>query len=336
MRQRGEGRGVPCGRPGRYGVQTFKFSMSTLKKKQHYVWEYYLKAWTLRGKLYCYRQSERKLFKTGTSSIANETFFYKLERLSDSELKYVKLLIDRTNPPELRRLHIDIVKIFQFMFALEDQLSSLKLNESKTGKIKKILEENNKTLAENFHSLMEGQIIQSYNGLRNMECDFFLDSEKATLFINFLMHQFFRTPLLRDIYTAVAKSPPNIDLSKVWVIESHIYATNVGAAIFIEKDAYQFLFLENDTQIPFITADQPIINLNTQYDKDLRLYYPLSPRLALIFWKGFPPLRAVRLASTIEIEQYNQEMYNRSTDQIYSNNYEYLMKVSKSPKNLLR
>jgi hypothetical protein len=155
------------------------------------------------------------------------------------------------------------------------------------------------------------------------------------MFINFIMHQFFRTPLLRNIYTVATHSLPNIELSKVWVIESHIYATNVGAGIFVEKGAYQFLFLQNHTKIPFITADQPIINLNTQHDKDLRLYYPLSPQLSLVFWKGSPPLRMVRQASTIEVELYNQQIYSRSTDQIYSNDRDYLIKISNSPKNVI-
>jgi hypothetical protein len=144
--------------------------MSTLRKKQHYVWQYYLKPWTLKGKLYCYLQSKKKLFKTGTSSIANETFFYKLERLSEIELKYLKLVIDRTNSPELRKLHLNIVEIFQYLFVLEYRLNLLGPNDSQRSKIKRIFEEQSKTLAEScFYSLMEGQIIHIYDELVNME-----------------------------------------------------------------------------------------------------------------------------------------------------------------------
>ena len=45
--------------------------------------------------------------------------------------------------------------------------------------------------------------------------------------------------------------------------------------------------LKNKTNIPFITGNQPVINIKSEYDntpaKEIQLYYPISPKLALLF-----------------------------------------------------
>jgi Protein of unknown function (DUF4238) len=165
----------------------------------------------------------------------------------------------------------------------------------------------------------------------NRRCDFFSEPDSATEFIHFITHQLFRTPMIRNINAKLENKIPDLDLNRTWLIESHIYATNVGAGIFVERDTYQFTFLENNTNIPFITSDQPVINLNTQDDKDIRLYYPLSPKQALIFSTGAPPQKICRTASALEVEQYNHQMFNRSSDQVYSNDRDYLSKVATLP-----
>ena len=106
----------------------------------------------------------------------------------------------------------------------------------------------------------------------------------------------------------------------------------------MEKSDYRFTFLENKAEKPpFITGDQPVINLNTEKDKELRLYMPLSPSLAMIFAKdvSITNTKIVKAASSIEVEYYNQMIYSNSADQFYSNNREYLAEVSKSAKNIL-
>ena len=40
--------------------------------------------------------------------------------------------------------------------------------------------------------------------------------------------------------------------------------------------------LENETQINFITSDSPVLNLKTLDDKTIKLYWPISPRKAIL------------------------------------------------------
>jgi hypothetical protein len=86
------------------------------------------------------------------------------------------------------------------------------------------------------------------------------------------------------------------------------------------------VFLSNTTAKPFITGDQPIINLlDPRVTDDIEFYYPLSPTLAMIFSKDrekFPT--PSRNATELEIEHYNHSIYERSEDQLYASDEAYL------------
>jgi hypothetical protein len=315
--------------------------LSTVTKKQHYVWQYYLKPWTNNGKIYCYRQSEtqidKRIFVTGTKAIASETYFYRSSRLSEVDLKYVDSIIGKAASDELRELHRGTVDMFQYTFTLRDKLAELPLSDAGREALERQLEEIDKTLGERFHSSIESSMVGTLGQLQKCECAFFQEPEKASVFVNFIAHQFFRTPRLRDVVARIEHEIPNLDLNRIWLIESHIYATNIGAGIFAEKGDYRFTFLENKSVPTFITGDQPVINLNTQNDKEIRLYMPLTPSLAMIFTRdvSIPNAKIVKTASSIEVEYYNKMIYSNSADQIYSNNRNYLTELSKGPKNIL-
>jgi hypothetical protein len=97
-------------------------------------------------------------------------------------------------------------------------------------------------------------------------------------------------------------------------VECHLYATNVSVGLFRERRAYKIVFLQNTTATPFITGDQPIINLLDPHGtNDLELFYPLSPLLAMILSKDntkFPTQS--RHMTDLEIEHYNNAIHERS------------------------
>jgi len=227
--------------------------------------------------------------------------------------------------------------MFQLTFTLRDRLAELPISDVGREALERQLEEIDKTLGERFHSYIENSMVGILYKLQNCDCSFFKDQEKALVFVNFIAHQYFRTPMLRNVVARIEHEIPNLDLNRIWLIESHIYATNIGAGIFVERSDYRFACLENKTEKPFITGDQSVINLNTEKDKELRLYMPLSPSLAIIFTRdvSIPNTKIVKAASSIEVEYYNQMIYRNSADQIYSNNRNYLTEVSKSAKNIL-
>jgi hypothetical protein len=88
--------------------------------------------------------------------------------------------------------------------------------------------------------------------------------------------------------------------------------------------------LDNNTQVPFITSDQPIINMLAEprdFNSPLRmeLYYPLSPTQALLYLKKSTP--TVGLSESVSIDdahRYNFMMLDHSGLRVFSNSEEYL------------
>ena len=304
-------------------------------KKQHYVWQHYLAAWA-EDKFYCYRQKDKSLFSTGTVAIANETYFYRLERLTEVDLEYLRRLANKATAPELRNLHEGTINLFQLPFTLRDKIDKLPLRDKTRKDLELHLTNAEKTFGESFHTFIEGSVISNLASLRLTDCEFYREEAQTFNFINFVANQFFRTPTLKQFAANMSHAIPGLDLRRTWLIESQIYAINIAAGIFVKKRDYKFTFITNETPIPFIAGDQPIINLNAQSDNKLRLYYPLSPRLAMIFEEDTEaPFRTVRSVSSIEVEHHNQQVYMRSIDQIYSNDRDYLELLSKTPKDVL-
>jgi Protein of unknown function (DUF4238) len=110
-----------------------------------------------------------------------------------------------------------------------------------------------------------------------------------------------------------------------------------GAALSRENTTYRIAFLKNVTTAPFITGDQPVVNmLDPKATNDLELYYPLSPSLAMVLAKDagkFPDRE--RNVTTFEVERYNYEIYDRSEDQLYSNDLAYLRDLVSMGKHML-
>jgi Protein of unknown function (DUF4238) len=132
-------------------------TMTTIKKKQHYVWQRYLRLWTEKEKIYCYRKYENKLFDTNTGSIANETFFYRIDRLSKADLTYVEMLISRAARPELRELHHGTIEMVQGIFILEEQFASLPMNSEQRASFTNDINVMKKTFMEEYYTQMEGR-----------------------------------------------------------------------------------------------------------------------------------------------------------------------------------
>jgi hypothetical protein len=310
--------------------------MSTVAKKQHYVWQYYLKPWTNKGQLFCYRQKERKMFRAGTKGVATETYFYRLEPLSPQDEEYINKIINQASIEELRELNRGTLEMFQTSARMRKLLTGREIRREMREVLERELDKLERTMGERFHTSIEEGIMKIFSDLRNLDASFFATSEDALEFIYFLMHQFFRTPKLRNLDIRTNNPFPGLDLKRTWLIETHIYATNVGFGIYLDRCSYCFTFLRNESPIPFITTDQPVISLRNSEDEPLRLYYPLSPSLALLFEKrGNAPLQTTRDISRLEIEHYNHQMFSNSDDQIYSSDRKYLLELVKCPKNVV-
>ena len=292
--------------------------MTTLVKKQHYVWQYMLQPWTTDGKIACLRQAENKAFVTGTTSVANETFFYLSSALTPQDMAYIETIIMRSRHELLRQENRRTAAMFQLSHQLRGSLQGVPESDPRRIEAENQLAVIDKTLGESYQTLFEQRATHLVDSLRASNCDFYRDSKQALEFINFISHQFTRSPKLLDIASRIPNPIQGLDLKRTWLVETHIYATNIAFSLFAEKEKYKFLFLRNNTDVSFITGDVPLINLNEQTIDDVRMYYPLSPTHAVIY--GVNP--SIDFCRTQEIDRdqaafLNDRIYYMSVDQIY-------------------
>lgn len=118
---------------------------------------------------------------------------------------------------------------------------------------------------------------------------FCLDNDNDYIvFVHFLMTQYFRTNRLLANVKRGMDERFNGTLERSMGALRHMFATAVGFTLFAERDTLKPCLLINDTDVPLITGDQPVINMlavDLPPDvavQDCEFYYPLSPQKALV------------------------------------------------------
>jgi hypothetical protein len=65
----------------------------------------------------------------------------------------------------------------------------------------------------------------------------------------------------------------------------------VADSLYRARNKYNIVLLDNETAIPFVTGDQPIINVHATFGsgvppEKLELFYPLSPKRAMAMFES--------------------------------------------------
>ena len=91
---------------------------------------------------------------------------------------------------------------------------------------------------------------------------FYADQESCITLLHFLATQHMRTKGIKVRTIEILKRKSNLDASRIWDILSHMAATNTGMSVFLERERRKLVLVENTTDLPFITGDQPLVNLH--------------------------------------------------------------------------
>jgi len=150
--------------------------------------------------------------------------------------------------------------------------------------------------AEDFYAQLEGNIAPIFDAIRRKDLSFYEEADLCGQFTHFLSLQNLRTKGVRHRVLAkraglpglsLERSLPGFSLERSWNVLTHMMAVHAGGSLMLERKSRPLLLLENDTDIPFITGDQPVLNLlhasvPVQPPALLAFYYPVSPWLAVI------------------------------------------------------
>jgi putative heme iron utilization protein len=107
-----------------------------------------------------------------------------------------------------------------------------------------------------------------------------------------------------------------------------MFAFNIGRSLFLERRKRKLVLVRNDTDVPFVTADQPAINLKgtrPRPPENLSIYYPISPQLALLLADvGEEPMFPAQGLTAEQASALNRKVVEASHKQVFAQSRESL------------
>jgi len=290
------------------------------KRRQHYVWRHYLEAWASNGTLWCHRLGEN-VFPASTQNVAHERDFYRLREMSEFDLLVVREMAIEPLASDLRNMAEGWIPPFTVLFKLKRQYQ-----ETGSPKFKSDLDECINNLEEDMLGGLEQRAIPFLKSLRNEELTLLTDAEESIFHTWFLAAQYFRTPTMLESMMSVLMEIPGFNAEASFGLIRTIFSCNFGRALWLGRNTLRVTFLRSNS-IPFITGDQPMVNMKAinlepgVLPQELELYYPVSPALGILFDFDAPSRSSnVKLLTTEEVRAYNRVIAKKSTRQIYGIN----------------
>lgn len=328
--------------------------MEDKKRKQHYVFQAYLNAWTNDEKIWCIRE-RKNIFNTRTINVAQERDFYRIKPLNEDERKFFELVVTRRMSEVVKKALLEHIDTYLIPIKQQDSVKKLeKVLEVKFGgydkipyeikqsllEVKKQVDISINNLEENYHSDIESESMEWINSLKEKNTNFYY-GDKRYDFLYFLCVQYFRTravkerwisnfePCLNDSRWKSLNIPKeNINLDNLahpffWYVQNSV-------AYELDKRNAHLTLLINETEMPFITSDQPVVNLCADYQQldkettELMFYYPISPNIAIIINdKNEEDEIKIDLE---KVNEYNNAIIDASYQYIFSNRKEVFKK----------
>ena len=290
------------------------------KRHHHYVWRYYLRPWSSNNKIACLR--EGKFFEPNLMGIGQKRDFYKLKEVNSDELEFIKQLIIVRSREHLQKLHSRFVRQYNYIFQFKKYIESKDINDKE---IYDLLEALIHNLEEDLHTDIELTAIKYIESILREDIQFYDTDEGCMDFIYFLSVQYWRTERSKQSAIEAVGNITTINFENVWNILSHIFAINMGWVLYAERKVFKMVLLKNETVKELITGDQPVINalaslgLSKIPPTDIELYYPVSPKLAILISEREEYRSArLKLLNESEVISYNNMIVENSLSQIYA------------------
>lgn len=295
--------------------------MNTETKKQHYVWRKYLNPWKTspeERKVWTYIIKTNKIEYISLMDVAQESYFYKMYELS---------------PIEIQACWNFARRLPSFVWSFADSL----LKGYVAISYDMMSETDKRDFA--FHSIDHMQTSFERMGSPLLNCkslDDLKNIKDNNQAIFFLCVQYLRTNKMREALIEGCKDNPlKSELyRKTFPYISILVATTLGHNLVVGNPNTRYIFVRNETSIPFVTCDQPVINLkkddvdNNGFVKDLEFYYPISPSAAIMISQNAQlDEYSEIIADESFVEEKNRKMCENASIFIFANNKEVLKSI---------
>jgi hypothetical protein len=303
------------------------------KKKHHYVWADYLKRWGRGTNDVFWLTTKGKIAHDSVDGITKDDFFYKVKPMSDLDMKMI-IGMSSACAKHLQQKHAPLLHHFLDFQAVEE---AYRLSGNSNKDIEKLIHAFSCNGMEDLHTFHENSVQNVMAELANENLAV-LDVEKNWRdFCAYLGQQSLRTKRVRDTYfQAMARhsgvKPEHIEaIQNTWWLTSFLLGMNLAESLVSQRGIAQISMLINNTRIPFITSDHPVINVhpslsNVTYvqPKHTDFFYPISPSvgIAICDTKQFRPGKcSVDELSVIEL---NTKMAEKAYQHVIGDSEEVL------------
>ena len=249
-------------------------------KLQHFVGRFYLRAWAAGEQVY--RLQAKEIRRVNIKNVAAENYFYRLQELGPEDVEFLRMFIS-DSPAGLRASHEELIEAFTLPHIAKRKLERLGLADSEhMGQVNNTIIE----LNERFHTGIEEDFQPYLTRMISGDLAFLNSTEDAIKFYRGLAVQYARTNHVKQ--TRIIMDGKRLAFYKrIANPLVHIVAINVGFGLFAERKQHTITLLDNSTEVPFVTGDQPVINASaspkqTTPPARFDLYYPVSPTRAMI------------------------------------------------------
>ena len=266
--------------------------MEEPKKRQHYVFQGYLKAWSNSNQLFLFDKSESKIRKVDPKSILFKKFFYEIKPISENAKIFLDKLFDILKTHPLNKIQIsETIELTQKTIISSLEYSSNNANKINDQSLKKSIIDS-KNLIEDFYQKYEQIGAKLLQNLKNGDCDFcYKRGDELKDFLLFLSIQHMRTlkkrictiKMVEQICKKILIQPQlNKDDIEVVAFYIQLIFSNLLATYF-KPESTQIAIIRNNSSLPFFTSDQPIFSLekNDSQNDDWTYFYPISPTVAI-------------------------------------------------------
>ena len=254
-----------------------KYMVPVPKKLHHTVPRFYLRAWSNNDQIYCLQNG--CIFPSNIRNVGAENYFYRLQKLTSEDLTFIRRLFVERSDEATQNVLNELINAFTLPHEMEQQI--LQAGQPSAAIDRLIVEMN-----ENLHTSIEDQFQPFLTAMRSGDCSFLKDSQQAAIFFSALTVQFSRTNNLHR-FRAVSAGKDFERYSRLGNLLAHIVSLLAGRSLFVDRDHLSLMLIDNESDVPFVTSDQPIINMainprELSTPKRFELYYPLSPRKAMM------------------------------------------------------
>ena len=266
------------------------------KHRQHYVSQYYLKSWhNDKEQIICRRKGI--VFPSDVQNVVQQRDFYRVRYLNSDEIKFLKAIWvkeDKTVFDALMKHVTDCQNLFKIEKSIKDGEEKLIKKYETYDKIPVDIKDSiaeykeqhdiiiNNT-EEEFLSEIENETYSWIITLKNNVNDFLNNVEKYTVFMDVAV-QYFRTKAQKqrwvqrmkrvfeqeefddNFFKSLNITKENINLENLthhffWYLQTKL------AVALKAKDAH-ITVINNNTDVPFMTSDQPVINIYADYSEN--------------------------------------------------------------------